>query len=126
MVQGVEGSNSFTYPTFSSRKQSFKRSDILNRSGTDPLSALGALYFLGFVLDWFHFYRHPCTFPTLPRCPAVSRHQKTSGKLGSEKGSIAPQPGGCGKLLAPSRKRLSHYSHDRQLCLTTGERSATQ
>ena len=90
---------------------------------------MGSNFFIGrfifFVLDWFHFFGNSCALPTPVRCPAVSR-SKTTGKLGSEKGSIAPQPGGCGKLLAPSRKRLSHYSHAHQLCLTTGERSATQ
>jgi len=53
--------------------------------------------------------------------------EKTSGKLGSEKGihrSSAPEA--AGEVLAPSRKWLSQHSHTHELCPTLGEGSATQ
>ena len=88
-------------------------------------TVMGSNFFMGRFFVWNMMEipapsPHPCD--VLPFRGA----KKTTGKLGSEKGPIAPQPGGCGKFLAPSRKRLSHYSHAHQICLTTGERSATQ
>ena len=48
VVQGVEGSNPFSHPTFSQRNQSLKRSDPSNRTGAARLGSFWDPLLLGF------------------------------------------------------------------------------
>ena len=94
MVQGVEGSNPFSHPTFSQRNQSLKRSDPSNRTGTDPFGQpfiIGVLFRIGSI-----FSRNPCTFSMPGQRPAIEyfvqkrRHRTDVGVGISERRFDAP------------------------------------